>query len=450
MYPPVTNAIARQALQRLTWRLIPFLGLCYMVAYLDRINVSFAALHMNQDLNLSAAAYGTGAGIFFLGYVLFEIPSNLILQRVGARRWIARIMVSWGLVSMAMALVQDAWSFYLLRFLLGVAEAGFFPGIILYLTYWFPYQERARLVALFATAVALAGLIGSPLSGAILEMHGLWGWHGWQWLFVIESLPAVGLGLTVLAILPDHPHQAAWLPPAERDWLLRTLAREREETAGQHRHTLREAMTSPQVWLLGLVYLCMALGMYAITLWLPLILRTLTEGGDLTIGLFNAVPFLAATVGMVIIGWHSDRHGERRWHVALAMTLGAVGCLVASQAPSLPLALLGFSLAAIGVWGVMGPFWALSTSFLSGAAAAGGIALINSLGNTGGFLGPSLMGWFRQLTAGYSAGLIAVAIILLAGAGLVISIRPPVVGRTSPAQASIGSSAYRETAEYKL
>jgi ACS family tartrate transporter-like MFS transporter len=271
----------------------------------------------------------------------------------------------------------------------------------------------------------MAGLIGSPLSGAILEMHGLWGWSGWHWLFVLEGLPAVLLGLMVLAFLTDHPGQAPWLPPAERDWLIATLRQEREETDGGTRHTLREALSSLRVWLLGMVYLSMALGMYAITLWMPQILRTLTTVGDLGIGLLNAVPFLAATLGMVLIGWHSDRRGERRWHVAGSLVLAAAGCLLASMTSSLTLALLALSMAAIGIWGVMGPFWALSTTLLSGVAAAGGIALINSLGNLGGFLGPALIGWFKQLTAGYSTGLVAVSCILLAGAGLTLVIQLP-------------------------
>ena len=310
---PATDALlARRTLRRIAWRLLPFLGLLYIVAYLDRINISFAALQMNQDLGLSAAAYGTGAGLFFLGYVLFEVPSNLILQRVGARLWIARIMVTWGLISMAMALVRSETSFYLLRFLLGVAEAGFFPGIILYLTGWFPTSERARAVALFATATALAGLIGSPLSGALLELDGWWGWRGWHWLFVAEGVPAVLLGLVVLIKLPDRPDQARWLPPDERDWLNRTLQQERQAARDQTRHTLREALTDHRVWGLGLVYLCMVIGMYGIALWLPQMLRALTAADDFTLGLLNALPFLAAGVGMVVIGWHSDRRGERR------------------------------------------------------------------------------------------------------------------------------------------
>nr|WP_207280539.1 MFS transporter [Thiocystis violacea] len=418
---PESDPLARQTIRRLTWRLIPFLGLLYIVAYLDRINISFAALQMNQDLGLSAVAYGTGAGLFFLGYVLFEIPSNLILQRIGPRIWIARIMVSWGLISTAMALTQGETSFYVLRFLLGVAEAGFFPGIILYLTGWFPARDRARAMALFATATALAGVIGSPLSGALLELDGAWGGRGWHWLFVLEGLPAVLLGVVVLFKLPDRPDQARWLPQDERDWLKRTLEREREANSARQRQTLGEALGSLDVWRLGLVYFCMVIGMYGIGMWLPQMLRVMTSASDFTLGLLNALPFLAAALGMVLIGWHSDRRGERRWHVAGSLALAATGALWAAATQSLPLALLAFSLAALGVWGVMGPFWALATSFLSGTAAAGGIALINSLGNVGGFVGPYLMGWLKQMTASYSAGLVAVAVILLAGGALVLS-----------------------------
>lgn len=418
-------------LRRIAWRLIPFLGLAYIAAYLDRINVSFAALQMNQDLHFSAVAYGTGAGAFFLGYVLFEIPSNLILQRVGARLWIARIMITWGLISTAMVLVQGEWSFYALRFLLGVAEAGFFPGVVLYLTDWFPLKQRARIVALFATATALAGLIGSPLSGFILSLDGLGGWRGWHWLFVLEGLPAVALGVAVLWWLPDRPIDARWLTQSEREWLTGTLQAEAAERAGASRHTLREAMTSTPVWLFGTVYLCMVIGMYGVALWLPQMLRALTGANDITIGWLNAIPFCAAAIGMVAIGWHSDRRRERRWHVTGAMLLASAGCLLAAQATHPALALFAFSLAAIGVWSVIGPFWALTTSFLSGAAAAAGIALMNSLGNVGGFVGPYLMGWLRQLTAGYGAGLTATAAILALGALIAATTRNPVSANTA-------------------
>lgn len=420
-----SEPLARQTIRRLSWRLIPFLCLLYLIAYLDRINVSFAALQMNQDLGLGPVVYGTGAGLFFLGYVLFEIPSNLILRRVGPRIWIARIMVSWGLISMAMALTQSATSFYLLRFLLGVAEAGFFPGIILYLTDWFPARERARAIALFATASALAGVVGSPISGALLQLDGLLGWRGWHWLFVLEGLPAVLLGIAVLLRLPDRPEQAGWLPRDECQWLTRTLEQERATTRDVTHQGLREALTSPRVWLLGLVYLCMVIGMYGIALWLPQMLRPLTSVGDATLGLINAAPFLAAAIGMVLIGRSSDRSGERRWHIAGSLGLAALGALLAASLQGLLPVLGAFALAAIGVWGVMGPFWAYATSFLGGIAAAGGIALVNSLGNVGGFVGPYLMGWFKQLTDGYGAGLTAVAVISLLGAGLVSMVRPP-------------------------
>lgn len=429
---PLDAAQRARVMRRVAWRLIPFLGLAYIVAYLDRINVSFAALQMNQDLGLSAVAYGTGAGIFFLGYVLFEIPSNLFLLKVGPRRWIARIMISWGAISAATVFVAGEWSFYLVRFLLGVAEAGFFPGIVLYLTYWFPLKDRARVISLFATATALAGLIGSPLSGYILSMDGAYGWRGWHWLFVLEGLPAIALGLLVLVLLPDHPGEARWLDREERDWLVGTLRAEESGRAQFSQHTLREALTSPRVWRLGLVYLCMVIGMYGVALWLPQILRAMTGADDMTIGLLNAVPFLAAAIGMSVIGWHSDYRAERRWHVVCSLILAAAGCIGAALSGGVVAILLAFSVAAIGVWAVIGPFWALTTSFLCGVAAAGGIALINAMGNVGGFLGPYLMGWFRQMTSGYGAGLWVTAGVLLLGAALAASVKPGSPESASP------------------
>ena len=418
------DALMQRVVRRVIWRLVPFLGLAYVVAYLDRINVSFAALQMNRDLQLGAVAYGTGAGIFFLGYVLFEIPSNLFLLRVGPRLWIARIMISWGLISTATVLVSGEWSFYLIRFLLGIAEAGFFPGVVLYLTYWFPEKSRAHVISLFATATAVAGLIGSPLSGLILSMDGWGGWRGWQWLFVLEGLPAVGLGLLVLIWLPDGPAQANWLSADERERLIGTLRHEESRRSPQCRHTLREAFVTARVWLLGLVYLCMVIGMYGIALWLPQMLRAISGADDLTIGFLNALPFLAASVGMTLIGWHSDRRQERRWHVVFSLVLAAAGCALAATSDAMPVVLMAFSLAAIGVWSVIGPFWALTTSFLSGVAAASGIALINSMGNIGGFVGPYLMGWFKQATAGYGTGLMVTAGVLLLGAVLAAVVRP--------------------------
>ncbi len=389
-------------LRRAARRLIPFLFVCYIVAYLDRINVSFAALHMNADLGLSPLAFGLGSGIFFLGYVLFEVPSNLILERVGPRRWIARIMVSWGLVSMAMAFVQGEASFYALRFLLGLAEAGFFPGIILYLTYWFPQAWRARAVALFMTATAVSGLIGSPISGAILGLHGYFGLAGWKWLFILEGLPAVGLGLAVLAFLPDHPDSARWLSVEERRNLNAQLA---AEAGAVKARRLSESLRAPEVWLLAIVYLGMVVAMYGLAMWLPQMLKALTGASDLVIGFLAMIPYLVAALGMVLIGASSDRRGERKGHVVGALSLAMAGMGLAALAKGPVLAIAGMSLAALGIWGMLGPFWGLATSFLSGSAAAAGIALINAVGNVGGFLGPSIMGYTRSLTEGYAAGL---------------------------------------------
>ncbi len=392
--------------------LLPFLFLLYIVAYLDRINVSFAALHMNRDLGLSAAAYGLGAGIFFLGYVLFEVPSNLILARVGPRFWIARIMVTWGLVSMAMAGVRGEYGFYLLRFLLGLAEAGFFPGIILYLTYWFPAGERARIVALFMTATAAAGLIGSPVSGALLGLHGWHGLAGWQWLFLLEGFPAVLLGIAVWFFLPDGPRQAAWLSAEEKAALAATLA---AQTAPGPRST-QAALASPTVWRLGVTYLTLVIGMYGVGLWLPQMIQGATGGTDLQVGGLTAVPYLAATAGMIWLGRRSDRHGERRLHTTLALLAASCGLLGAALSTSPVFALFSLALTALGIWGALGPFWARATGFLAGSAAAAGIALINAIGNVGGFLGPSLMGWLKETTVHYTAGLVALAAIVGSGA----------------------------------
>ncbi len=411
-----TRDTARRACDKAAWRLLPFLFLLYIVAYLDRINVSFAALGMNQDLGLSQTAYGFGAGIFFLGYVLFEVPSNIILERVGPRRWIARIMVSWGLATAALALAQGPVSFAALRFVLGVAEAGFFPGIILYLTYWFPQARRARAVALFMTATPVAGLIGSPLSGWIMQMHGVLGHAGWQWLFVLEGLPAVILGVAVWLRLPDGPDAAAWLEPGERRALADLLERERREVAGRYFSRLRQGLTSPRVWLLGWVYFCGVLAMYALVMWLPQIVSGVTGKGSGAVGLYVAVAYFFAALGMVAIGASSDRIGERRWHVIGSLGLCMAGMIGLTVAEGLAGVLGAASVSAMGIWGVLGPFWGLATRYLTGAAAAAGIALINSLGNVGGFAGPYLMGWVKANTGGFAEGFLYVGAVMVLGA----------------------------------
>ena len=392
---------------RVRRRLIPFLFLLYLVAYLDRVNVGFAALDMNRDLGFSAAVYGLGSGIFFVSYTLLEVPSNLMLARVGAGVWIARIMLSWGLVSAAMAFVWDATTFYVLRFLLGAAEAGFFPGIIYYLTQWFPARERARAVALFMTGTAIAGVVGGPLSSGLLLLDGAWGLRGWQWLFLVEGLPAVLLAPIVWRQLNQLPATAPWLPEDERRWLVETLAAEQVARPDEH-DTVRAALTSGRLWALAAVYFSVVLAIYGVSFWLPQILQALGTASSATVALVSAIPYVAAAVAMVIVGGSSDRTGERRWHVALSALAGATGFALAALAPtSLTLSLAAMSLAAMGVWGTLGPFWALPTAFLTGRAAAGGVALVNSVANIGGFVGPTLMGYMRDATGTFAAGSVA-------------------------------------------
>ena len=410
-----TNPLERRVVRRVTLRLIPFLFLLYIVAYLDRINVGFAALQMNTELNLSHAVFGIGGGIFFIGYFLFEIPSNLILHRIGARIWIARIMISWGLIASAMMFVVGPKSFYALRFLLGVAEAGFFPGVILYLTYWFPGRHLARNVAFFMTATPLAGVIGGPISGALLEMHGFGGISGWQWLFLLEGLPAVLLGLLTLVCLPEGPEKAAWIPRAEKEWLLERLAEERFGKERERERDLSQALKSGRVWGLCLVYFCLVVAMYGITLWMPLIIKGISVSSDLMVGIISLFPYLAAAVFMVIVGISSDRTGERRFHVAGSLAIAAIGFLLSCLAVSLAGKVVCLLIAAAGIWGALGPFWAFAGSFLSGTGAAGGIALINSVGNLGGFAGPTLMGFLRDSTGSYDRGLFLLGLIILLG-----------------------------------
>jgi ACS family tartrate transporter-like MFS transporter len=401
-------------------KLLPFLFVLYVVAYLDRINVGFAALQMNRELGLSEAVFGFGAGIFFIGYFVLEIPSNLVLQRLGARVWISRIMLSWGAVAIAMMFARGTKSFYLLRFLLGAAEAGFFPGIIFYLMHWFPSRERARAISLFMTATQIAGVIGGPLSGVLLAMNGIWHLAGWQWLFLAEGIPAVVLGVAVAKYLPDRPEHAPWLNSAERSILTARLAVERASLPSSH--TLRGALSNANVWLLALLYFALVFGHYGIALWLPQILKGFGGMSDLRVGLLSAVPPLTAAIVMVIVARHSDSRGERRWHLALSAFGGAIA-LAGSAVASSPLAsLVTISIAAAGVSSTGGPFWALPAGFLDGTAAAGGIALINSTGNLAGFIGPSVVGLLRQVTGSFAGGLLAMAIAALMAGVIALAI----------------------------
>jgi sugar phosphate permease len=398
-------------LAKIRRRLIPFLFLLYIVAYLDRINVGFAALQMNEALGLSATAFGLGAGVFFLSYTAFEIPSNVILARVGARFWIARIMISWGLVSAGMMFARTAAHFYVLRFLLGAAEAGFFPGIIYYLTQWVPRRERARTIAAFMTATLMAGVIGGPLSGALLSMHGLGGLDGWQWLFLLEGAPAVACGFVVRFWLPDGPADAPWLSAGERRLLLATLAREADGES-HARSAAWAALRSGRTWLLAGVYFTVPVALYTISFWLPQIVRTATRGSDFEVGLLSAIPYLVGAAGMLITARHSDRTGERRWHLVVAALAGGIGLAASAAAHSASSAIAALSVAMLGLASMFGPFWALATSSIGGVGAAAGIALINSMGNTGGFLGPSFVGYVRDVTGSFAWGLVATGAVL--------------------------------------
>lgn len=420
--PPASDPAAT-TVARVSRRLIPFLFLLYYLAFLDRVNVGFAALEMNRDLGFGPAVYGFGAGIFFLGYCLFEVPSNLVMFRTGARIWIARIMVTWGGIAAAMMFVTTPASFYVLRCLLGVAEAGFFPGIIFYLTYWYPARERARAYSWFLAAIPISGIIGGPVSGALLGLDGVLGLQGWQWLFLLEGLPSVVVGLLVLVLLPDRPAHARWLAPAEQAWLEGTLEAERARTVTAHGASLGRAFANPVVWLLGAVYFLVIVGLYAFALWLPQLVKASGHLTNFEVGVVTAIPYVVAAAGMVLVGQHSDRTGERYLHLAVPALLAAVGFLAVAfvRAPGPLVAAL--SLTAFGLLACLGPFWALPTAFLKDQAAAGGIALINSMGAIGGFVGPYLLGVVKERTGDFATGLLILVGVLVAAAAIALGMK---------------------------
>jgi MFS transporter, ACS family, tartrate transporter len=436
--------LRRETLAKVTRRIIPFAFICYVVAYIDRVNIGFAARELQRDLNLTDTAYGIGAGLFFLGYCVFEIPSNLILERVGARLWMARIMVLWGLVSMATMFIHDTTTFYVARVLLGVAEAGFFPGIVLYLTYWIPASERARNNALFMIAAPIAMIVGAPVSGALLALDGRLGLQGWQWLFLVEGFPAVVLGVMALWVFTDRPEQARWLTAKEREWLTSTMDAERALRGTHGRSALVHSLTNSKVWLLSFAYFLNALVTYGIFLWLPKILQDASGFKGMRLSMITAIPFVIALVGMVVIGAHSDRTGERKRHVAACALTAAAGLILAVLfRDNVPLLVLSFALSQLGQRSVMSVFWSIPPMILGGTAAAAGIALINSIGNLGGAVGPSAMGWLRQGTHSYSAGLLVLAGALLLEAILVLSLKLPQVSQKA---ASTGAPLNRAAA----
>jgi MFS transporter, ACS family, tartrate transporter len=423
----IDRDIGLVVVSKLSRRLLPFLFLLYIVAYLDRINVGFAKLQMQGQLGFSEATFGLGMGVFFAGYFMFQIPSNLVLQRIGARRWIAVIMVLWGVISCSMIFVSTARSFYLLRFLLGAAEAGFFPGVILYLRNWFPLAVQARTIARFMTAGALSGVVGGPVSGALLGLNHVWGLAGWQWLFLVEGLPAVLLGAAVVLYLTDHPEGAHWLGTEHRDWLTATLARERGEHPSAGQTNVFAAFTNRRVWLLVVVYFGLNTASYGVMLWLPSVVRSLSGVSNFTIGLLSAIPYVASAICMVLVGMSSDRSGERRLHVAVPALSGALAIGVAAYSSSLILTIVCLSVAAMGIWSMLGPFWAMPASLLSGTAAAAGIAFINSLGTLGGFFGPSMIGWVKNVTGGFRGGLLVIGATLGLSGCVALLVRIPAV-----------------------
>lgn len=412
----MNNDLEKKVMRKVTQRIVPFIMLLYFIAFLDRVNIGFAALTMNQDLGFSPTVFGLGAGIFFLGYFLFEVPSNLILHKVGARIWIARVMITWGLVSGCMAFVQGTTSFYMLRFLLGVAEAGFFPGIILYLSYWFPAAKRAQVTAIFMAAAPLSTALGSPISAALLEMHGLLGYAGWQWMFVLEAIPAVLFGIVVLFYLTDRPAKATWLTEQERAWLQDTLQAEEQERAVRQSHSSAwRGLTDKRVLALALIYFGTSAGLYTLGIWAPQIIHSF-GASSLEIGFLNACPAIVGVIGMVLWARHSDRKNERSWHVIAACLLAAAGLIYAGNVSTLFAVILALTLVTVGISAAKPPLWSMPTLFLSGPAAAAGIATINSIGNLGGFVGPMMIGVIRQQTGSYTWGLYFVAGLLILSA----------------------------------
>ncbi|MGW7689717.1 MFS transporter [Streptomyces asiaticus] len=426
-----TPALAREntVYRKVVRRIVPFLILCYVASYLDRVNVGFAKLQMSDDLGFSEAAYGLGAGLFFIGYFLLEVPSNLMLQRVGARTWIARIMISWGLVSAAFMFVTNEATFYVLRFLLGAAEAGFYPGVILYCTYWFPSHRRARVIAMFMSAIPVAGIFGNPLSGWIMDsFQGVNGWQGWQWMFLLEAVPALLVGVVTLFYLDDGVRDAKWLTDEEKAVVERAVA---DDSAHRTVHgRVLNAFREPRVWLMCLIYFCFVMGQYALTFWMPTFVESTGIEGNVAIGVLSAVPFVAALIAMNLFGRSADKRRERRWHLVIPSLMGAVGfSLSAVWNGSTVLSLTALSVAAAGVLTCAPLFWSLPTAFLGGTAAAAGLAIINSVGNLAGFVSPYMIGALKDATGSASIPMYVLALTLVVGAAAVLTTKKQVVNR---------------------
>ncbi len=418
--------------RKVAFRLIPYIFICYLFNYLDRVNVGFAKLQMLDDLHLSETAYGLGAGIFFIGYIACGVPSNLMLRRVGARRWLAVIMVAWGLLSTSLMLVRDAHTFYVLRFLTGAAEAGFFPGIVLYLTEWFPSVRRGWVLSLFMSAIPLSGVLGGPFSGRILSHFaaGQGGFHAWQWLFLLQGLPTIVLGLGMLALLSDGVDHAPWLSGAERAALKRALIEDEKSAPKTVADSFAAVLRNPGVWVLGVIYFSIQSGVYAINFWLPSIIKASGLSDPALIGWLSAIPYLAASIFMIVVGRSADARRERRWHLAVPMLMGVGGLVIAANfASSTAVSLLGLTLATMGALTGLPMLWPLSSGYLSPAAAAGGLALINSIGQIAGFVSPYLVGWIKDATGSTNVALYILSAIILVGVALVLRVPAKLVNR---------------------
>jgi D-galactonate transporter len=422
------HAVEEALYRKVALRLIPLLLACYVVAYLDRVNVGFAKLQMMDQLGFSDTVYGLGAGMFFIGYFLFEVPSNIILHRMGARVWIGRIMISWGLISAAMMFVTTPMTFYVMRFFLGVAEAGFFPGIILYLTYWYPAERRARITAMFMTGIAIAGVIGGPVSGIIMKYtNGIYGWQGWQWMFLLEGLPSVALGLVVIMMLDDRIVDAKWLTEEERALLAQNIAK---DEAHKEDESFARIISSGRVWLCAAIYFSYVMGVYGVSFFLPTIIKSMGHTDVVEIGLISSIPYSVSVVVMLLVARSADRTGERRWHVAIPGVLGAVGlALSVVLAKDGTLAIAALTLGLSGIMTTLPLFWSLPTAFLAGTGAAAGIALINSLGNLAGFVSPYAVGWLKDATGSTDAGVYMLSVAVAIGVLLTLAVPKQLVNR---------------------
>jgi D-galactonate transporter len=431
-----SNRVSDPLYRKIAWRIMPIVVIGYIVAYIDRVNVSFAKLQMLGDLKFSESVYGVGAGIFFLGYFAFEVPSNIMLHKVGARVWICRVILTWGVVSALTALVRTPMQFYIARLLLGVAEAGFFPGMILYLTYWFPAHRRAAMVALLMAGNPASGIIGGPLSGFIMQRFaGSRGMAGWQWLFIVEAIPAIVLGVVILLFLDNRVGDAKWLSESERDAVTSDI---QQETVSKTHMSIRSVFTSPRVWLFGAIFFGMEVASYAIGFWQPTIIRQTGVKDAFQIGVLTTVPYTSALICMMFVGRHSDRTGERRWHVIVPNIVAAAGFILCTQAGSnTPIAMFGLVLSVAGVITGLAMFWALPTSILGGNAAAAGIALINCTGNLGGFFSPAIIGFLKTYTGTLNSGLFLVAACMIASSVLILTLTPPKSPTLQPSGAEI-------------